>query len=107
MQSLSLLFVAELAVTSSATKSVHSLFATFPSLCIEIWCYSVDEKDLKLKKRLAAGAEGEVWLGTKAGHEGPVVIKVAHFADDPDEQPAWREAEVVSLNSCESELVTY
>ena len=76
-------------------------------MCIDIWCCSVDEKDLKLKKRLAAGAEGEVWLGTKAGHEGPVVIKVAHFADDPDEQPAWREAEVVSLNSCECELVTY
>ena len=57
---------------------------------------------MTFERRLASGAEGEVWLGRKAGHDGNVVIKVAHFADDTNTQPVWREAEVVRTSMLQS-----
>lgn len=60
------------------------------------WC--IQEDQLECREKIAAGSEGEVWLGNLKGRDKPVAIKKAWSPDSQSEsEGVWHEAEVVFM----------
>jgi len=60
------------------------------------WC--IQEDQLECREKIAAGSEGEVWLGNLKGRDKPVAIKKAWSPDSQSEsEGVWHEAEVVFI----------